>query len=269
MSYERERNSCADEDAELAQSSSEDESEHYHFVDEIVAHRYDEHNVLQYLVKWRGFEEPKDHTWEYEDTLNNVQEDLMAYHIHLGFVPGFGDHNKKPVRKKPGRPRVKYADQSFKVKACSKSNVSTPSVNLRRTNRRAGHATTSRALAVNRSLTEITSPTTLLQLDGSLRTYPDVSWEELIVSIGKVVYDCESMDAATHRRSTIGWMTNIRWTDGHMSYHDVETLCNRCPRRMCAWFVQHLYLAEQPRDANIPQQQIPRYARLVDGTWRV
>ncbi|KAL1610777.1 hypothetical protein SLS60_002448 [Paraconiothyrium brasiliense] len=69
----------------------EDEEEEY-VVEEIRAHKTVKGSVV-YHVKWQGYDDPKDMTWEGEDNLEGVQA-LVDYHKSIGGRPEGGKKRK-------------------------------------------------------------------------------------------------------------------------------------------------------------------------------
>ncbi|KAJ3182529.1 hypothetical protein HDU85_002627 [Gaertneriomyces sp. JEL0708] len=65
------------------ESLAEDEYE----VDKILQHRRDEvRNVRQYLVHWKGYDDPSEHTWEDEVNLSGCKEIVHAYKMAAGLL---------------------------------------------------------------------------------------------------------------------------------------------------------------------------------------
>ncbi|KAF9729486.1 hypothetical protein PMIN06_011034 [Paraphaeosphaeria minitans] len=93
--------------APIEEEEDDDEEEEY-VVEEIVAHKTVKGRVL-YHVKWQGYDDPADMTWEGEDNLEGV-EALAEYNKSIGGKPD-------PGKKRKGRKSVAETESSTPVAA--------------------------------------------------------------------------------------------------------------------------------------------------------
>ncbi|KAF1969991.1 hypothetical protein BU23DRAFT_591305 [Bimuria novae-zelandiae CBS 107.79] len=79
--------------AEPVKGEGEDEAEEDEYVVEsILGHKKSKGSIL-YHVKWQGYDDPADMTWEGEDNLEDVQA-LVDYHKSIGGRPEAGTKRK-------------------------------------------------------------------------------------------------------------------------------------------------------------------------------
>ncbi|PSK34099.1 hypothetical protein B9Z65_8425 [Elsinoe australis] len=81
-------------------------------VEKILAHAFGDNDVLLYKVKWLGYEEEADHTWEPRENLEEGAADILqAYHKKIGGTPQPEDEKKGKGRGK-GKRKATTATES-------------------------------------------------------------------------------------------------------------------------------------------------------------
>ncbi|KAF3036529.1 hypothetical protein E8E11_004770 [Didymella keratinophila] len=97
-----------DEDEEEA---GEDE----YVVEKILGHRFNRSGTLEFDVKWQGYENPKDRTWEPEANMETAADVLKEYFDEIG-----------------GRPEKPSKGTKRKARAALKSETGTPASSSKR-----------------------------------------------------------------------------------------------------------------------------------------
>ncbi|KAL8722285.1 MAG: hypothetical protein Q9225_001189 [Loekoesia sp. 1 TL-2023] len=91
----------AAENPEEEEEDDDDEDGELFIVEKILNHhnRFED-DIMRYEIKWKGYEDKKDRTWETEDNLAGAREILEAYWAKIGGKPVPAP---KPAPKKRGR----------------------------------------------------------------------------------------------------------------------------------------------------------------------
>ncbi|PSN75496.1 hypothetical protein BS50DRAFT_582176 [Corynespora cassiicola Philippines] len=110
------------DDDQAASGSGEEEEEEY-VVEKIVGHRF-VGNACEYDVKWQGYDDPADRTWEPEDNLKKGAMDILQeYHEKIG---------GKPESKKRGKPSKTAAGAKRKGRQSSAPSASATPASTKR-----------------------------------------------------------------------------------------------------------------------------------------
>ncbi|KAF1850400.1 chromo-domain-containing protein [Cucurbitaria berberidis CBS 394.84] len=82
-----------DED-EVDEENQEDSVEDEYIVEKVLGHRIRK-GELEYHVKWQGYDDPADHTWEPEQNMDGAVDVLKEYFDHLGGRPEIKGQKRK------------------------------------------------------------------------------------------------------------------------------------------------------------------------------
>jgi chromobox protein 1 len=88
------RQSKKSEPVEEEEEGEDEEAEDEYVVEKIMGHRFNK-GVLEFDVKWQGYENPKDRTWEPEANMETATDVLKEYFEDIGGRP-----EKKGVKRK-------------------------------------------------------------------------------------------------------------------------------------------------------------------------
>lgn len=93
------------EDEEQEEEEEEDVGEDEYIVEKIIGHRFSK-GVLEYDVKWQGYDNPRDRTWEPEQNMESAIDVLNEYFDDIGGRP------EKPEKgtKRKGRASTAKSD---------------------------------------------------------------------------------------------------------------------------------------------------------------
>ncbi|KAF9697553.1 hypothetical protein EKO04_004341 [Ascochyta lentis] len=111
-----------EEDAEDAQDSQdgEEKDEDEYVVEKIIGHRFNK-GALEFDVKWQGYDNPEDRTWEPEENMETAADVLKEYFEDIGGRP----ENKGTKRK--GRASMAKSEEPTPAATSKRSKPSKPS----------------------------------------------------------------------------------------------------------------------------------------------
>lgn len=205
-----------DEDAGEDDEADDDEvngEEDIYVVEKILSHMIGQDGKPLYQVKWEGYDDKADLTWEPEDNLTeNATEILSEYHRSIGGREQlFQDSAKALKGKKRGRPS---------------SAVSTPqpSNNNKRSKRNGSHAGDSEPPA---------SVTTARWKP------PAGSWEDHIAQLDA----CEDEESGK-------LMVYLTWKNGQKTQHETSVIYARCPQKMLQFYERHVRIIKRDPDSD-------------------
>ncbi|KAI9733977.1 MAG: hypothetical protein M1834_002634 [Cirrosporium novae-zelandiae] len=176
---------------------SETDAEVY-AVEEIEDYRFDK-GVLKLKVRWKGYPEESDKTWEPEENiLDGAAETLQAFYDRIGGKP-------QPVTKaakKRGRPSAvgSTPESEPKSKRGRKSAASVKSVDMK----------------------------------------PEEQWRPMDIEDWET--EVQSVDTIEKDPDDDVLRAFILWKNGERTQHDVQVCIEKCPKKLCEFFIQHLYV---------------------------
>ncbi|KAL4978637.1 hypothetical protein BDW66DRAFT_129218 [Aspergillus desertorum] len=181
----------------------ENEDEDVYVVEKILGHSFKGDGTLLFQVKWQGYDDPKDETFEPEENLEGAQEILNEYFKLIGGRP------QKPSkkRKSTGRP----------PKAAS---VEKSEPKRRRRSRAASTEETNAAEEKEKvKVKESVAPNWVPK---------SKNWENEVKAVDTIV------------REDGGLVAYLHWKNDKKSKVSIETCYDRCPRKMLKFYEQHL-----------------------------
>ncbi|RPA84120.1 hypothetical protein BJ508DRAFT_412849 [Ascobolus immersus RN42] len=201
----------ADENEE--EEEEEEAAEDEYIVEKIKAHKF-EKGKLMLLVKWKGYDDPADETWEPEANCSGAQEVVSEYFESIGGRPKAGQAAGSKRKNASGTP----AGAEQKKKRGRSGAVEEPSVSPARTKKEK-----------ETKKEEAWKPSSL------------VDWEK----------EVESID--TIEKNSTGLVCYIHWKNGHKSQHPITTAYQKCPQKMLKFYEQHLVFKENGLDMSAYQ----------------
>lgn len=185
-----------DEDEEI-----EDEDDEIFIVEKILDHRIENDGELRFKVKWEGYDEPGDLTWEPEENLESAPDILKAYFKKIGGREKAFEEIPKANSNKKKRNRL--------------------SVN------NAGSDTGSQS-SVKRTRTSHPGDSTPPKQNKGKFVPPSGSWEDHIAEIDAIQGDDGQL-----------WIY-LKWKSGDKTRHDTKTIYKRCPQQMLRFYERHI-----------------------------
>ncbi|KAJ5168674.1 uncharacterized protein N7482_004268 [Penicillium canariense] len=211
-------NGAAKDTEESDQEKDEDEADEeeeqdpdIYIVEKINEHVWLGNGTLSLLVKWKGWEKPEDLTWEPEAELKKgANIALQEYYKSIGGRPK--NPPKAAPKAGPGRKRKSLGE--------TKANSTPESTEPKR--RRKSEALTSE---------EPPAETAAESEEDDLSWTPkSKDWDNQIDKIDTIIRDQESGNLFAF----------LLWNNGRRSRVAISLCYDRCPRKMLAFYEQHL-----------------------------
>ncbi|KAK2771574.1 heterochromatin protein one [Colletotrichum kahawae] len=180
--------------------------------------------LVNFRVKWEGYEKKADQTWEPEDSLKEGAAEILEEYLRAigGREALFEQKTKAKATKKRGRPAAS----------------STPPATSKKS-RRNGHPADSTPPA-----------SAIAAAKAKPWTLPSGSWEE----------DVESIDACQDE-VTGALVIYLNWKNGQKTKHPTEVVYKRCPQKMLRFYEKHIRIVksepEADADNHFPEKTAP------------
>ncbi|KAJ5173243.1 hypothetical protein N7492_005836 [Penicillium capsulatum] len=198
-------------DDSQSDGDDDEEEEGVYIVERITEHNWLADGSLSLLVKWKGYEDPSDLTWEPEDGLKEGAKDvLQAYYKEIGGRP------KKPAGK-PGRKRKSMADDKASTSSTG------PAATESKKRRKSSPKPTSKDTATPVISEDESSEESTWVPKGK-------NWDKEIRSVDTIMRDPDNQ----------GLYAFLLWNNGKRSRVAIESCYDRCPRKMLKFYESHL-----------------------------
>ncbi|KZZ89584.1 chromo domain-containing protein [Ascosphaera apis ARSEF 7405] len=211
------KNDDASDSDDDMDDDNEDEEEY--IVEQILGHEFRD-GELFYVVKWKGYDDPNDHTLEPEENLENAKEAVDEYIKKLGGPPQDPKDEKKKNKKR--KSRASSAATSLKQDDSEAEAAATTSTTKKKARQSTGRASTGAtpgaAAAAENKLPDWVPKTK--------------SWEDAVESIDTIMRDPEDPKGPL--------FVYLNWTNGHKSRVSTEMANKRCPQKMLHFYEQHI-----------------------------
>ncbi|KAJ5776339.1 uncharacterized protein N7511_001350 [Penicillium nucicola] len=189
-----------DNDSDEDEDEDDDEEEEgVYIVEKIVEHSWLDDGTLKLLVKWKGYEDPTDQTWEEEEGLEEGAGDVLAaYYKKVGGRP------ELPAPKaKPGRKRKSMADSKSDTVTTSLSAAAEPKRQRRKSQK------------------DIKGEEADVEENGTGWLPKGKSWDNLVQEVDTIVRDPDD-------NGLYAWLV---FTNGRKSRVIVEACYEKCPMK--------------------------------------
>ncbi|KAK5108427.1 hypothetical protein LTR62_008314 [Meristemomyces frigidus] len=201
----------AEEEEEVEEDGSADDEDAF-AVERILSHDYAKDGSVIYEIKWLGYDEDKDLTWEPLENLDAAPDILAAYHKKIGGAP---------------EPRSKSAKKGKGKRTASQALESPAPASTKRGRKSNG---------VEAAATE------------SKRTLPLGSWDDDVLVVSSIVEEeSESKTgSAKQKKQLIGL---LEWKKpGPKTQHKMKVLRQKVPQRLLDYYEQHLVFTRTDDD---------------------
>jgi len=178
----------------------EDNADEY-VVEKILKHAFDNGKICLYEVKWMGYENPEDRTWEPEDNLSGAMDVLKAYWDKIGGKP----EAKPKTPAKKGTKRKSLAQH-------------TPDPDATSTTKKRGR----------KSIKTDDEPE-----DAKTAALPEGSWEDHVKQI-------EAVEKPDHGEFKGVLRFFLEWEDGHKTQHSSQLCRQKCPQKLLDYYESKL-----------------------------
>nr|OQO22204.1 hypothetical protein B0A51_10869 [Rachicladosporium sp. CCFEE 5018] len=189
-----------DEDEEEEEDDSEEAEDEY-VVENILKHRNNK-GTLQYRIKWLGYDDEADITWEPLENLKTASVKLSEYHDRIGGAP------------------TKAAASSAKKSLTTKRSAS---------------VLDSPAPATKKSRTSISAAN---GAPSSSKDLPKGSWEDNITRIISIIEESETTKSRAGGGKVL--MAYADWKDNVKRKHKLSTLRGKAPQHLLTYYERHL-----------------------------
>ncbi|EMC99752.1 hypothetical protein BAUCODRAFT_145133 [Baudoinia panamericana UAMH 10762] len=194
-----------DEDGEEDEAGEEE-----YRVEKIVAHGFEEDGSVKYKIKWLGYDNEDDMTWEPVENLEGAQDALKAYHKKIGGPPQLPS-----AMLKKGKGGKRTAEQAFDSPAQASSG--------KKRGRKSANGTAEEPVERSRQL-------------------PIGSWDDHVLRVASIIEEAlethTSKGVKVENRELIGL---LMWKDnGPKTQHKMNILRTKCPQRLLDYYEQHL-----------------------------
>ncbi|KKA29541.1 hypothetical protein TD95_005371 [Thielaviopsis punctulata] len=182
-------------------------------VENILDHMVDQGEV-KFQVKWEGYDDPSDITWEPEATLREGAESILEEYLSQkgGIEKILEEAAAATKSKKRGRQSSSAAAKS--EKAAKKSRKTHP--------------------------LESPAPAPVKAKEWHP---PNGSWEDHIQAIDVF----QEQDSATGKAKLVVY---LNWKNGRKTKHTTEMVYKRCPQKMLRFYENHVRILQNPSDEN-------------------
>ncbi|KAF7195533.1 Chromo domain-containing protein 2 [Pseudocercospora fuligena] len=194
----------AQKDVAMDDEEDEDDEDEYQ-VEKIEEHSFVKGKVI-YKVKWLGYDEEDDKTWEPIENLVGAKEALGAYHRAIGGTPEPPMKGKKPTKASLGKRNSTQADLDSPA----------PSSNKKGRGRKSDANGTS-----------------------AVDTLPVGSWEDHVSSVAAIV-ESEEVGLTKGKKDVKSLEGLLEWNDGRKTQHKMNVLRQKCPQRLLDYYESHL-----------------------------
>ncbi|CZT20425.1 uncharacterized protein RCC_06285 [Ramularia collo-cygni] len=198
----------ADEDEEGDDESGEEDE---YQVEKILDHKTVKGGIL-YRIKWLGYDDEADETWEPEENLTGALEILRAYHIQVGGTP-------QPTSKSSAK-KASTSTTKGKGKRAASAEEDSPAPAKKGRGRKSEGATNG---------TDAWSP-------------PDGLWEDAITEISAIIEDEPAEGAMIVKAKKNPKKLNglVLWNNGRKTQHKMDLLRLKCPQKLLDYYECHL-----------------------------
>ncbi|KAK5166965.1 uncharacterized protein LTR77_007694 [Saxophila tyrrhenica] len=192
-------------DVAAAEEEEEDDDEEdadgeEYKVERILGHKHMK-GVLHYRIKWLGYDDEADQTWEPIEHLDNAMGIVAEYHDTIGGPPASSSQKKGGKR------------------SASAANLDSPAV---------------KPSAKKKGRQSETNGVTTAKL-------PEGSWESHVLRVHTVLEESKpSTKPAKGTKDIRTLLGLIEWNDGTKTQHPLAVLRRKCPQKMLDYYEQHL-----------------------------
>ncbi|TKA69847.1 hypothetical protein B0A55_06732 [Friedmanniomyces simplex] len=203
-----------DEEEEEEEEDDEEAEDEYR-VEKILSHDFDKGAVI-YQIKWLGYENEEDLTWEPIENLDGAKDILKVYHKKIGGVPE--PPAKGSSKKGKGKSGKRSASEAFDSSPALTSSKKKTSSGRRSNGVEAAEQTK--------------------------RELPLGSWDDVVLRVTSIVEEAVPVKGAkagvvTEKKELIGL---LEWKkDGEKkTKHTMKVLRQKVPQRLLDYYEQHL-----------------------------
>ncbi|KAJ5669629.1 hypothetical protein N7462_010699 [Penicillium macrosclerotiorum] len=217
-------NDNEDEDEDDEDDEEDEDEEGLYVVELIKEHNFLADGSLRLFVKWKGYDDLADHTWEPEENLKEGAMDILSeYYRKIGGRP------QKPAAKSGHGRKRKSMGQTQSTTAASETTEP-----KRRRKSVASKAEETKAETSDEA--SEAAAETPAESDGEISSWvpKTKSWEKEVASVDTIIRD----------QDTGKLFAFLLWKNGKRSRVAIEKCYDSCPRHMLGFYESHLVFKE-------------------------
>ncbi|KAI6879285.1 hypothetical protein KC359_g503 [Hortaea werneckii] len=221
----------------------EDEDEDEYRVEKIVKHDWLDDGTLVYQIKWQGYEDPGDMTWEPVENLEGAKDILQTYLKKIGGTP------------EPPAPKTKRGGSSARKSGGGKRSASeafaadSPAPDSSSSKKRGkGRPSKTNGTAVDDNTTET-----------GKRALPPGTWDNDVLRVTSIIEESvpststttssarskSAAAAAAAGKESKELIGLLEWKDGGAkTQHKMKVLRQKVPQRLLDYYEQHLVFTD-------------------------
>lgn len=204
-------------DAQPQEDEDDEEigEDEYH-VEKILTHGFSDEGVVLYQIKWLGYEDEADLTWEPVENLEGSRDLLNAYHAKIGGTP-------QPQTRK--RRRSGRANNSGTKRRASEAARDSPVTKKRRSVENGG--------STNGIEEDIDVP--------AKRQLPIGSWEDHVLRVTSVLEETTATNGGQFGKEQKELVGILEWKNaGPKTQHKLKILRQKAPQKLLDYLLSHL-----------------------------
>ncbi|RMY67623.1 hypothetical protein D0862_15066 [Hortaea werneckii] len=229
------------QDEEEDDNDEDEEDEDEYRVEKIVKHDWLDDGTLVYQIKWQGYEDPGDMTWEPVENLEGAKDILQTYLKKIGGTP-------EPPAPKPKRGSSTRKSGGGKRSASEAFATDSPAPASSSKKRGKGKP--------NKTNGTLDDPAAAAA-ETTKRALPPGTWDNDVLRVTSIIEESvpsttssssarnKSIAAATNGKETKELIGLLEWKDGGAkTQHKMKVLRQKVPQRLLDYYEQHLVFTD-------------------------
>ncbi|KAI7157442.1 hypothetical protein KC349_g5615 [Hortaea werneckii] len=226
------------EDDDDDENDEDEDDEDEYRVEKIVKHDWLDDGTLVYQIKWQGYEDPGDMTWEPVENLEGAKDILQTYLKKIGGTP----EPPAPKPKRGGSTRKSGGGKRSASEAFATESPAPASSSKKR-----GASSKGRPSKANGTTVDDHTETTK-------RALPPGTWDNDVQRVTSIIEEsapsttsssARNKSAAGNGKETKELIGLLEWKDGGAkTQHKMKVLRQKVPQRLLDYYEQHLVFTD-------------------------
>ncbi|KAI7523173.1 hypothetical protein KC331_g18827 [Hortaea werneckii] len=229
------------QDEEEDDNDEDDDDEDEYRVEKIVKHDWLDDGTLVYQIKWQGYEDPGDMTWEPVENLEGAKDILQTYLKKIGGTP----EPPSPKTKRGGSTRKSGGGKRSASEAFATDSPAPASSSKKR----GASSSKGRPSKANGTVDDTTETTK--------RALPPGTWDNDVLRVTSIIEESapSSTTTSSSARNKSAAAGNgkeskeliglLEWKDGGAkTQHKMKVLRQKVPQRLLDYYEQHLVFTD-------------------------
>ncbi|KAI7285761.1 hypothetical protein KC345_g1533 [Hortaea werneckii] len=218
-------------------NDEDDDDEDEYRVEKIVKHDWLDDGTLVYQIKWQGYEDPGDMTWEPVENLEGAKDVLQAYLKKIGGTP----EPPAPKSKRGGSTRKSGGGKRSASEAFAADSPAPASSSKKRGSKSKATSKTNGTLDDN--------------AETAKRALPPGTWDNDVLRVTSIIEEsvpsasnsslARKKLAAGNGKESKELIGLLEWKDGGAkTQHKMKVLRQKVPQRLLDYYEQHLVFTD-------------------------